>query len=107
MIMNLKSIGSNFLFLEVENPFLTKTTESGLDISGGVSFSADSGEVELSNKIVGTGIVSNVGPECSFIKEGDLVFYDRRGPRPIIGNDNIYWTTNELNVLCYVESGKY
>lgn len=107
MIMNLNCTDNNFLFVEVDNPFLVKTTESGLDVSGGVAFSADSGEIELSNKIVGTGIVSQIGPECKYINVGDLVFYDRRGPRPIIGKDNVYWILNELSVLTYVHNGEY
>ena len=106
MVMNLKSIGSNFIFKEIENPFLNKKTDSGLDISGGTVFSQDSGELELSNKIIGTGIVLETGPDCRQIKVGDLVYYDRRGPRPIV-NDEIYWCTNELNVFSYIEKGLF
>lgn len=102
MIMKLKTTGSNFLFEEIENPFLKKVTDSGLEVGSGAIFSEDSGEVEFADKIIGTGIVVEVGPDCKQLNIGDLVYYDRRGPRPII-NDKIYWCTNEFNVFSYIE----
>lgn len=105
MIMSneLKALGSNILFKEIDNPFIRKTTDGGLEISGGLHFSGDSGEIELSDKIIGCGIVLTAGPECKELAAGDLVYYDRRGPRPIVYKDSILWCTNELNAFSYIK----
>jgi hypothetical protein len=102
--MILNATNSNFLFREIDNPFLSKTTEYGLVLDGAAQFSGDSGEIELANKIIGTGLVTSVGVECKTLAVGDVVFYDRRGPRPLITDNEILWVTNELNVFAYSKS---
>lgn len=102
--MILNATNSNFLFREIDNPYLSKTTESGLVLDGAAQFSGDSGEIELANKVIGVGIVTSVGIECKTLQVGDIVFYDRRGPRPLLTDKEVLWVTNELNVFAYAKS---
>lgn len=60
------------------NPFQKIRTESGLIIGGVVPEykSEESGQTESERQYVKVGMVTETGPDCRFLCEGDIVFYN-------------------------------
>lgn len=60
------------------NPFQSVKTESGLIIGGfaPVYKSAETGQAEEEQPFVRTGLVVETGPDCRFVREGDIVMYN-------------------------------
>ena len=98
------SVGYDYVLLRAaENPYIRKTTASGIFIPDkGMAFSQETGDIETLDKMIGFGIVTNAGPECKYLSEGDGVFYDTRSVRPI-PNIDVRRHTNERNILSYVK----
>jgi len=100
--MKLKVTHDYLLIRECENPFIKKTTDSGLFIPEGFAQTQETGDIEKLDKIVGFAVVAAVGDECRWIKEGDGVYYDRRSIRPVPGEE-VLFQFNERNIISYVE----
>lgn len=100
--MKVKATHDYILVRESVNPFLKKTTASGLYTGIGFSESQETGDIEALDKRIGFAIVTSTGPTCSCVKEGDGIFYDRLSLRPI-PIDNPVWQTSERNIVGYVE----
>lgn len=97
---------TNYIFVRgvADNPYLAKTTESGLILPKGIAHEqADgSGRIQQMEEIIRFGIVEEVGDEVKTLKVGDGVYFDVRSVRPIpIGTLGVLHL-NENNVLAYV-----
>lgn len=100
--MKAKTTHDYLLIRESINPFLKRTTESGLYLPDGLADSKETGDIEQLDKVIGFAIVAAVGDECRFVKEGDGIFYDRRSLRPV-PMDETLWQMSERNTVAYVD----
>lgn len=108
--MEIKAIGNNMIVMPFEtNPFQKiKTTDSGLILNtGGLTpeyKSNESGEIEEEKPFVIPATVIDAGPDCKWVKEGDVVMYTITSVTPIpFFNQNIYYM-NESRVMCVINA---
>lgn len=109
--MEIKAVGSNVLVMPYsQNPFQhIKTTESGLILNtGGLIPETKSnltGEEEEKEPDVLVGAVIDAGPNCRYVKEGDVVMWSNGMQKHIpFFNQNINMIS-EVTVLCVINSG--
>lgn len=109
--MEIKAIGDNLIvFPYSQNPFQhIKTTESGIILNtGGMApeyKSNESGEYEEEEQYIHVGIVVDAGPMCKYIKEGDVIMWEKPFELPIpFYRQNLY-KLNESRTLCVINSG--
>lgn len=100
--MELKLMNDYVLIRDEENPFQKLKTESGLILPSGLIESNETGEVEQMNRIIGFGVIIEVGDKTKYLKKGDGVYYDRRSVRPIPFNGTNSWHINEGNIMAFV-----
>ena len=101
--MRVKALYDQVLFREERNPFIKQKTESGLFIPEGMSFTNETGDIEQMDKIIGFGIVVEVGGECKYVKQGDAIFYDRRSIRAVPTSE-VLWNMSERGMVGYISS---
>lgn len=95
-----------------ENPFQKLTIENGIitDIGGlnpAIEFNNDTGEYQEKEQMITVADVVEVGPECKYIKEGDVVMYFKNIPTPVPFFKQNFWTLKEENVIAVVGYGLY
>ena len=109
--MEIKVINNNLLVMPYsQNPFQhIKTTESGILLNtGGLApeyKSNESGEIEEEEQFIKVGPVIDAGPDCKWIKEGDVVMWTITGQTPIPFYNQNLWMIPEGKVLCVINSG--
>jgi len=101
--MKVNAMYDQVIFRESLNPFVKRKTNSGLYIPAGVSFTDETGDMETMDKIVGFGIVAEVGSETRYVKPGDAIFYDRRSVRAVPAGE-VLWNMSERGMVAYVKA---
>lgn len=99
--MEIKLLKDNVLMREEENPFQEIKRQSGLIVMSGLAQSEETGDMQMMSKAIGFAVITNVGPDCKYLKAGDGVYYDRRSIRPVPFH-TVYWQINEANIMAYV-----
>ena len=107
--LEIKAIGSGILvYTLAKNPF-TKTEMIGnilIDTSITPTYkSNETGEVEKEESFIHFGTVFDVGPECKWIKEGDIIMWTKPSEIPIPFYSRSIVQVPEQRVLCVVNEG--
>ena len=110
--LEIKAIGCNMIVQPFkENPFqrIKRDEDSGLIIDlGGMKpqyKSNETGEWEEEESFIRVGTVFDAGPDCKYIKDGDVVMWTKPSEMPIpFFRQNIYMIP-EQRVLCVINSG--
>ena len=80
------------------NPFQQiKVSESGLII--------DTGEWEEQEQAIGVGTIIDAGPDCKYLKESDVVFYQKVAAVPVPFFKENLWTVSETQIIAVVNEG--
>ncbi len=93
-----------------ENPFqkIVKT-ESGLILdTGGLrpTFeNTDAGEIQEEEQAILTGVVQEVGPDCKYVRPGDVIMYPRGREVPVPFYKQGLVTMNETAVIVTINEG--
>ena len=92
------------------NPFQQiKVSESGLIIdTGGYTpqvKSNDTGEWEEQEQAIGVGTIIDAGPDCKYLKESDVVFYQKVAAVPVPFFKENLWTVSETQIIAVVNEG--
>lgn len=109
--IEIKPMGTRVLIKPfAQNPFQQiKMNESGIiyDLGGMVPSykSTDTGEWEEEKQTIGTGTVYDVGPECKYLQEGDVVFYQIAAGVPVPFFKQGLVTIAEQQVISVVNEG--
>lgn len=103
-ILNAKAVYSQLLFKIIPNPTIKLKTESGIITNAGLHKSDETGDFEKSDVFVGTGIVTSVGPDAKYVKEGDLIFFIRSAVRPVPVGEEL-WNVAEQQLIAHVSAG--
>lgn len=108
--IEIKPMHSRILIKPFEqNPFQRVTVKNGIitDLGGQAPtyFNTDNGQIEEEKEFIKTGVVIEVGPDCKYVKEGDVVFYrvDLQCPVPFF-KQGLY-TVTENNLIAVVNEG--
>lgn len=99
--MELKLTKTHITVRMEDNPFEKRKTDSGIILISGGADSQETGQYEQLTKIIGFGIVTNAGPDCKYVKEGDGVFFDTRSIRPLPFKE-VQWQLTEDIIMGYV-----
>lgn len=108
--LEIKAIGNNMIVMPyTENPFQhIKRSESGLIIDlGGLKpeyKSNETGDIEEEEQFIHVGEVFDVGPDCKYIQEGDVVMWTKPSEMPIPFYAQNMVMINEGRVLCVINS---
>lgn len=94
-----KALSKNVIFEEIENPFDVRVTEEGIQLPDGSFTNPDTGEIDIARAVTGAGRVVSAAGDCVEVKNGDIIFYDMRGVRPLPYNGKALWILHENNVL--------
>ena len=98
-------VSSNIMVLPYEeNPYLQKTTETGLKMTDGQFDNPDSGDRDQKDQFIRCGRVIGTGPECKFVQEGDDIFFDKRSARPVPFFDKGFLIMAEGNLICVINT---
>lgn len=109
--MEIKAISNNLIVMPFsQNPFQQiKTTESGIYLdTGGMApeyKSNETGEIEEEEQFIIVATVMDAGPDCKWIKEGDVVMYTRPSQLPIPFYRQNIFQVNEVRIMCVINSG--
>lgn len=110
--LEIKAIGKNIIVQPFsQNPFqkIKKDKESGLIIDlGGMApqyKSNETGEWEEEEQFIHVGTVFDAGPDCDWVRDGDIVMWTKPSETPIpFYRQNIYMIP-EQRVMCVINSG--
>ena len=109
--MEIKAIGNNLLIKPFEqNPFQRiQKTESGVifDLGGQAPIykSNETGEYEEEELFVKTGSVVDCGPDCKWVKDGDIIFFTKTSEVPVPFFKQGLVMINENRVMAVVNEG--
>lgn len=108
--IEIKPMGSRILMKPFEhNPFQRITVENGIitDLGGQTPtyFNTDNGKVEEEKEFIKTGVIVETGPDCKYIKEGDVVFYRTDMSIPVPFFKQGLYTITEGNIIAIVNEG--
>lgn len=94
-------VGYDYVLIRIsENPFLRKTTGSGIILASNSAFSNETGDIEKLDQAIGFGIIESAGPDCKYVNEGYGVFFNKRTLTPIPTQIPL-WHTSERTILSY------
>lgn len=90
-----------------QNPFQRIKIENGIIVDAGgmtphASFNPNSGKIEEEEERIVTGVVQEIGPEVKYLKEGDVVFYQKVSACPIPFFKQGFYVIDEARVLSVV-----
>ena len=93
-----------------ENPFQRiKVNENGLIVDLGgqkpTFKNNDNGEIEEEENIIKVGTVMDTGTKCEYLKEGDVVMYNRHSSSPVPFFRQGLETLSETRVLAVINEG--
>ena len=95
---------TNVVVKLIDNEFKLLATASGIILPDGNYKSEETGQLESDlEKIISLAKIVNVGPLCTWAREGDKVYVDVRSIRPVPFKGMGYGVTNEQNILVKVE----
>ncbi len=109
--VEIKANGCRVLIKPFEtNPFQQiKVSDSGLIIdTGGYTPQAksnDTGEWEELEQAIAVGTVIDAGPDCKYLKEGDVIFYQKVAAVPVPFFRQGFHTVSETQVIAVVNEG--
>lgn len=109
--LEIKAIGSNILVRPFsENPFQRITvSESGIitDLGGQkpIYKSNETGEYEEEENLIHVGEVIDAGPECKWIKDGDVVYFTKTSEVPVPFFKQGLVMINEIRVMAVINEG--
>lgn len=91
------------------NPFQRMKMENGIITDlGGLTpehFSQETGEMEEDQQVIFVGTVIEAGPECKYIRQGDVIFYNKNCALPVPFFKQGLWCFGEDQVIAVVNSG--
>ena len=108
--LEIKAISNNIIVYPFEkNPFQhIQTNEQGLIIDlGGMApeyKSNETGEYEEEEQFIHVGTVMDAGPDCKYIKDGDIIMWTKPSEMPIPFYRQNLVSVNEIRVLCVINS---
>lgn len=110
--LEIKAVGANMIVQPfAENPFqrIKRDKDSGLIIDLGGQKpqykSNETGEWEEEEQFIHVGTVFDAGPDCKYVKDGDVVMWTKPSEMPIpFFRQNIFMIP-EQRVLCVINSG--